>query len=337
MLTADTPARDGLHYPQVEKLALPPLGSTESPVWSAADHALWFVEQSPCRLWRWYEQQGQAQSWPLPCEPGSLALLDDGAILLALSDGLFRFDPQTADLTTILSIGKREHGRRLNDGKGAPDGAFVFGSVDLVTPEGQMPDGALYRLCPDGHLQHLLTGLRASNGLAWTSRGDLMFHSDSIAARLSIHAYPPEPNAAPSALKTLRIDAKAGRPDGGACDLAGKYWSAGVSAGCLNVFDSDLTLVARHALPCVRPSMPCFGGADMQDLFITSLTDTHGGGGVYRLRVPVAGVRVTPCTLSVADIRRGDGLADMVDGSCSTGVESATAQLLSTVRKGASQ
>src|SRR3712207_9091319 len=64
---------------------------------------------------------------------------------------------------------------------------------------------------------------------------------------------------------------RSGRPDGGACDAEGFYWSAGVSAGRLNRFAPDGSVAQSHELPVPSPTMPCFGGPDFRSLFVTSL------------------------------------------------------------------
>ena len=61
-----------------------------------------------------------------------------------------------------------------------------------------------------------------------------------------------------------------GRPDGGCLDSNGNYYSAGVSAGVLNIFSPDGKLTNAIAAPVPHPTMPCFGGPDFSILFLTS-------------------------------------------------------------------
>ena len=80
-----------------------------------------------------------------------------------------------------------------------------------------------------------------------------------------------------------------GRPDGAQVDAAGHYWSAGVSAGVLNVLAPNGERRRRMALPCRAPTMCAFGAAD--DLWVTSLVrpgwePTAHDGALLRLRNP---------------------------------------------------
>ena len=96
-------------------------------------------------------------------------------------------------------------------------------------------------------------------------------------------------------------DDATGRPDGGATDVNGDYWSAGISAGVLNRWAPDGRLDRQIPLPCAAPTMPCFGGPDMKTIFITSLRQNVSAeklaakpltGGVFALEVEVPGVPV---------------------------------------------
>ena len=85
-------------------------------------------------------------------------------------------------------------------------------------------------------------------------------------------------------------DEATGRPDGGATDAEGCYWSAGVSAACLNRFTADGELVASYPLPVAAPTMPCFGGRDLRTLFVTSLRTA--GRRELLARYPLTGITI---------------------------------------------
>jgi sugar lactone lactonase YvrE len=94
------------------------------------------------------------------------------------------------------------------------------------------------------------------------------------------------------------LDEASGRPDGGACDAAGTYWSAGVSASRLNRFSLDGRLLEWRPVPVPAPTMPCFGGREFRTLFLTSLRDGRSNeainaapqsGGLFAAETTVAG------------------------------------------------
>jgi sugar lactone lactonase YvrE len=157
----------------------------------------------------------------------------------------------------------------------------------------------LYRLDPDGTVHRMVDGLIVSNGLAWSADGRTMFHSDSKAQ--VIRAYDYDNGAVANPRVVARPTEEIGRPDGAATDVEGFYWSAGISAGVLNRWAPDGRLDRSIPLPCSNPTMPCFGGADLRTIYVTSLRHDlppdvlaakPQSGGIFAIQVDVPGVPV---------------------------------------------
>ena len=272
-------------------------GLGESPLWHAGEQALYWVDILAPRLHRLDPATGARHDWPMPATIGCAALADDGGLLVALRGGIHHFAPRTGALRFIAHPEGDVPGNRYNDGKVSPDGRFFVGTMDEATLS--RPSGALYRLDQNGATARVLEGLIVSNGLAWSADGRRVFHSDSKGQQLCRYDY------ADGAFSNKRIIAtpgeEDGRPDGGATDRAGLYWSAGISAGVLNAYTEEGARVRHIALPCAAPTMPCFGGADMRTLFVTSARDhvaparlrsTPLSGGIFALRLEAPGVPI---------------------------------------------
>ena len=187
----------------------------------------------------------------------------------------------------------------MNDGKVGPDGAFWIGTMDDRPVKEAV--AALYRVTADGTAERKITGLVVSNGLAWSADGQMMVHSDSRACWIDRWTFDPGTGHISGRTRLRTLTNEEGRPDGAATDCDGGYWSAGVSAGCLNRLSMDGALLDRIPMPVPQPTMPCFGGPDMRTLFVTSLSDGQSeevrsrypqSGGVFQTRVNVAGVPV---------------------------------------------
>lgn len=222
----------------------------ESPLWDAERGCLWFIDIPARALHRLDAATLKLDTWPMPELIGSLGLCRSGRLLVALRHGLHFFDPKTARLERFVVFDEEPEHNRLNDGKVAPDGAFWVGSMDADSAQ-RRPTGVLYRITAQGRVEAKSSGLKVSNGLAWSA-------------------------------------------DGAATDVEGGYWSAGVSAGCLNRWSREGDLLERVALPVPNPTMPCFAGDDMKTVYVASLTRAphENGGAMVRLRLPVAGVPV---------------------------------------------
>lgn len=243
----------------------------ESPTWDdAAQQLLWIDVRAPAVL-RLDPRTSLLTRWELPEVVGALGLAHDDSVVLALTRRLAVLDLRSGQLDPLLDVDAEPAGNRLNDGKVSPSGRwFVFGSMDDRAADKQ-PTGSLYRAGADDSIRLLRQGLTIANGIAWSPDGATLYFSDSHAGLVWRAAWDESNGAMADPVPFCRADESSGRPDGAAIDMLGNYWSAGVSAGCLNRFAPDGCHLSRLALPCRAPTMPCFGGADLGTLFVTSL------------------------------------------------------------------
>jgi sugar lactone lactonase YvrE len=277
----------------------------ECPVWSIEEQALYWVDIRAPALHRLDPATGATRTWPLPSRVGSFALREAGGAVVALVDGFHRLDLDTGELQFVAGP-ERVPGTRFNDGKVSPDGRFFAGTMDEESLS--RPIAALYRLDPDLSLHRVVEGLVVSNGLAWTADGRTVYHSDSQGHADSggpviwADDYDPDNGELSGRRVVARPTENVGRPDGGATDQEGYYWSAGISAGVLNRWSPDGRLDRSIPLPCSHPTAPCFGGPDLRTLFVTSLRHDLPAevlaakplsGGIFALRVDVPGVPIS--------------------------------------------
>ncbi|GLK86935.1 SMP-30/gluconolactonase/LRE family protein [Ancylobacter defluvii] len=274
----------------------------ESPLWDAGRQALFWVDIPAGTVFRLDLASGAIRTWDFAAPVGSLGLARSGHLVVAVGGEVRLLDIETGEHRHLAVVEPRFPEFRLNDGKIGPDGAFWVGSMHDVAPDQQRPAACLYRVTANGRVERKLEGFKVSNGLAWTADGRTMFHTDSRGPWIDRWDFDPS-NGALSARHRLRELSEAeGRPDGGACDTDGLYWSCGVSAGCLNGFDAEGRLARKIPLPVPAPTMPCFGGAGLSTLYLTSLrkgvppqklADAPTSGGVLALEIGVAGVPVS--------------------------------------------
>jgi len=286
---------------------LGPFVLAESPTWDADANRLWWVDIEGMALHGLdFDMRDDAtlvprahRSFSFPQKVCAVGLTRSGRLLLAMADGVYFFTPEAGTLELLARPESDRPDRRLNDGKVGPDGAFWVGSME-ETPE-RAPVGSLYRVSAEGRCRRISTGYRVSNGLAWSADGRAMFHADSRGPTIDRWDFDPATGVVGSRTLIRTLTAAQGRPDGGACDVDGGYWSAGISAARLNRFDSDGKLIQRLDLPAPRPTMPCFAGPDLQTIFVTTtrqgldagaLARSPDAGRILMLRVAVPGVAV---------------------------------------------
>jgi len=243
----------------------------ESPVWSAGESALYWVDIPAATIHRWDPGSGDQRSWTLPAAVGSIALRERGGLVVAMRSGFHFFDPQSERLEFIVHPEPDIPTNRLNDGKASPEGRFWAGTMDDRTVKEKAAH--LYRLDADRSCHRMSSGLVVSNGLAWSPDGRTMYHSDSRGGAIFRYDYDPDTGAIGARRTFVTMHPEWGRPDGGAVDMEGCYWSCGISASRLNRFSPRGELMSYIPMPVTHPTMPCFGGADLSTLYVTSLRE----------------------------------------------------------------
>lgn len=268
----------------------------ESPVWDAANRRLLFCDINGKRINALSVDGGARESWEFPEVVGSFGLCRSGRLVVAQRHHVILYDPRTGGLTALTKKIDEPATNRLNDGKVGPDGAFWVGSMDENSPRQKI--GALYRVTADGTMTKEADGIAVSNGLAWSPDGRTMYHSDSTAGIIEAWDFDPSTGSRGRHRIIATLKNEDGRPDGGATDMDGNYWSAGPSAGCLNCLSPDGKLLRKWPFPVPGPTMPCFAEGY---LYVTSLREGKSPevlaahptlGGLFRAKAPGIGAPV---------------------------------------------
>jgi sugar lactone lactonase YvrE len=247
---------------------------SESPLWDESRSVLWLSDVLNRKLIAFSPDSTTHKTFVFPEVLPSVALCRSGRLLVTQQKSILLFDPTTGKSQTFAEISNELHCNRLNDGKVGPDGCFWVGSMNDLFEKTQT--GFLWRVSPSGRVECKLDGLTVSNGLAWSPDGRLMYHADTRGPWIDVWDFEPLNGTMSNRRRLATLAQEEGRPDGGACDTDGRYWSAGVSAGCINIFSPTGGLVQKIAFPVPAPTMPCFGGAGLKTLYVTSLRSGRG-------------------------------------------------------------
>lgn len=270
----------------------------ESPVWNAAEQALYWVDIPAGRLHRWSVADGQTQSWQADEMLACLAMHPSGGWLAGMQSGLFHLRPQDDGGIRSECLARVEHPHpqmRFNDGRCDRQGRFWAGTMLLDMAAGAHV-GALYRY--DGQLQQRLDDLIVPNGLAFSPDGRIMYLSDSHPTVQAVWAFDYDTDSGTPHNRRLFIDMTRhpGRPDGAAVDVDGCYWICGNDAGLVHRFTPDGRLDRSLAVPVQKPAMCAFGGPQLDTLFVTSIrpagdvSEQPLAGGVFALSPGVRGM-----------------------------------------------
>jgi sugar lactone lactonase YvrE len=281
-------------------------GVGESPVWLAAEQALYWVDIPARRLYRWRIASGQVEHWQTSEMLGCIASCGPGVWLAAMESGLFKISPGTGPEMAAQGLASVEHpaaAMRFNDGRCDRQGRFWAGTMLLNMAAGSRL-GSMYRYDIDGGLKRMLDGFIVPNGLAFSPDGRTMYLSDSHPDVQLVWAFDYDVETGMPSNRRVFVDMKPlpGRPDGAAIDEAGCYWICGNDAGLVHRFTPQGRLDRSLAVPVKKPAMCAFGGATMDTLFVTSirpadidLSDQPLAGGVFALHPGIKGLPETVC------------------------------------------
>lgn len=128
--------------------------------------------------------------------------------------------------------------------------------------------GAWWRLDASGAAERVDEGYRVTNGPAFDAARGRVYLTDSARRRV----YVGTSDGARLGPKTVwrEFDEIHGYPDGMTVDSDGGVWIAFWDGGCVRRLSPEGDIVQEIALPVPRPTSVCFGGEDLDKLFVTS-------------------------------------------------------------------
>lgn len=257
---------------KIERLGELTTALGECPVWHGGQ--LWLLDCRKGHVHALDPETGEVTALhDVPAPLGSFAFNGSDRIVLALKEEIAALDLRSGRLRTLARIEHSHPDLRLNDGISLADGSFVVGTMHVFRRPGETPLGGLYRLDTQLRLHKLDDGLGIANGPCVNPLDGRLHVADSEARRIYSYAMQPDGTLADKQL-FVSTEALGSGPDGCCFDDAGGLWTALVRVGALARFDARGELSHRIELPVAHPSALCFGGAHMDTLFVTSISDS---------------------------------------------------------------
>jgi sugar lactone lactonase YvrE len=286
----------------VINIAAEPASLGESPVWSAEESALYWVDIKGCRLYRADYPSLKIQSWETPSQAGMIALRSKGGLIAAMVEGIYAFDPVGGDWQHLVGLEAGQPGNRPNDGKCDAAGRLWVGTINIE--DHMQPTGSFYRIDTDLSVEKIAGGIRIPNGLAWSPDDTLMYHTDTRSGMVRRHPFDADTGTLGAETQFFAFDSREiGGVDGAAMDTGGGYWVALYGGGRVVRINGDGVIDRDIPLPAKQPTMPCFGGPEMKTLFVTSaaqnldeatLAAEPDNGGLLMVETDVTGHPVHP-------------------------------------------
>jgi sugar lactone lactonase YvrE len=235
----------------------------------------------------------------LPADLGAFALDGKGRALVALRTGLFWLDLATGNLTLAVASPFDTNLIRFNEGACDSTGRFWVGTMtDPLDDSDRDEKGMLYSYTSKDGLIAYADFTFLANGMAWNKNESVFYLSHSYARK--IFAFDCDTQAGTIGNRKIfaEMPGETGIPDGAAMDAAGSYWCAIHGGGRLHRYAPGGRLDQVIELPVSQPTMCCFAGKNLDELYITSAreklspeqlkAEPHAGG-LFKLRPGVSG------------------------------------------------
>lgn len=273
----------------------------EGPMWSPRDEALYWVDILTPAIHCF----NTATRTDTETKLGSMVSLAipkaTGGLLVATPGGLMTYDVDSKRLQAFCHPESDRPGNRYNDGKCDRMGRLWVGTLDIGTAANR---GNLFKVEADGSWKKMDSGLTVANGMGWSPDNRHMYFTDSM--RRTIYRYDFDLRLGEIANRQpfITLDPNDGTPDGLTVDADGCIWVAVWDAWRVSRYSPEGKEIMRIKMPVPRPTSCCFGGENLDTLYITSasvrlnsevLAAAPLSGSLFAIRVP--GVRGLPETI----------------------------------------
>jgi sugar lactone lactonase YvrE len=268
----------------------------ECPVWSVDEQSLYWIDINAPSLNRFDPLTGGNTAWPMPEAIGCFALRESGGFVAALRSGIWFGDRDGKLRRKIADAPYDPAHHRFNDGRTDPQGRFWAGSMN---ENRDAATAALYCMGVDHALIPMISGITISNGLAWSPDSRTMYHADTPTRMIRAWDFDPASGGVSNQRVFARFLGENERPDGGAVDREGCYWSALYRGGKVVRLSPRGEMLAEVPLRAMCPTMCAFGGPDLKTLYVTTarqrrepeeLARLPQSGGIFAMRVDVPGM-----------------------------------------------
>lgn len=249
---------------KISELSEQVCGLGEGPLWDAETRSLYWVDSLGPTLYCYDYTSGRTQRSHLPgVTVGSLALRAQGGLILAMDQGIYRYDCDHGKAELIVEPLSGARDLRFNDGKVDPFGYFVTGAMNIDYRNTR--NCAMYRLSPAMEMSEILDGFTCFNGPCFSAPGDRLYLTGRDEGVIEVFDYGKE--QVPSNGRVLLSGCN---PDGATVDADGYLWSAQWDDACILRIDGDGGIDARIDFPGQVVSSVMFGGPELDLIFVTT-------------------------------------------------------------------
>ena len=247
----------------------------EGPIWSIEQQTLYWLDvPMPSKLFKLHLASNKLESYEMPEMITSMALQQNGDMLIASHYGINNYNFTEKKLTKILDIETDKPQNRCNDGAADSKGRFWVGTMqnNLTADATEIKiienSGSLYCINQDLSFKKLEDNIGISNTIAWSPDNKKFYFTDTLTG--IINSYDCNFDEGTISNKKFFAQHERGFPDGATVDSDGYLWSCRWGGSCVIRFDPNGKVDDIIELPVQNITNCTFGGKDLKTLFITT-------------------------------------------------------------------
>lgn len=241
----------------------------EGPIWDDRVGRLLFVDIDGHQVHAFDPRSGAHETCDTGDYVSAVALAEAGGYAVTLQHDIAWFDFERGIRDRPVSVEPDRADTRFNDGYVDPRGRLWAGTLSLKK---QPARGALYLI--DMHagpqVTRMLDGVTTSNGIDWSPDERLMYYVDTGTRRIDVFDFDVAAASIANRRTFVAIPESEGKPDGLIVDEDGCIWVALWQGSAVRRYTPAGALDMQIDLPVSCPTKCAFGGAALDELYITS-------------------------------------------------------------------
>lgn len=258
---------------------------SEGPLWNSESNFLFWTDITAGKIHR-FDASTEQHKVIYQGEPvGGFTFQENGELLLfRVNDiALLKPDGRISKVRDFSDKGMN----RFNDVIADPRGRVFAGTT------GPNPDAGLYRMDLNGEITKLFSGTACSNGMGFSPDQKKFYWTNTTTRQIFEFEY--EAGSGEISGRRVFYDATSdeGVPDGLAVDSQGCVWSARWGGSSVVRHAPDGKVLGRIRFPAVNVSSICFGGTNLDELFVTAAQNVQDTAphvrGLFRVRTRFRG------------------------------------------------
>jgi D-xylonolactonase len=283
---------------QVEKLTSENALVGEGPVWDIDRQILLWIDIQGGKVWEYDPATGENTPIHDGHNIAGVGVNSNGGLAMGTWDGV-KLWRSPDEWIWLFQDEFEDRPIKLNDVSTGPDGSLFGGT-------GHLDSCTVFRFKPDGSAEIIDDGLALCNGMGFSPDLRTFYSTDSPVHEIYKWDYNPDTHAIGNKRVFATIDETLGIPDGMTVDAEGFVWSAIWYGGCVIRFDPDGVEERRISFPATQTSSAMFGGADLNELYVTTASFgsdgeasgfepegfdmlSYRGGDLYRVKLNIQG------------------------------------------------